>query len=84
MKLYLTLDETLMDGRITDLLDELGTGQQAIAIKLLERSVQLANSHIWGTMIMMVQDSESQPSGEQSSFDEPMSQILDLDTWDES
>ena len=61
MKLYLDIKEVRNDERVSILMEELTTSveTQKAVNDLVERIVQCANSHIWGTLIMMVQESEN-------------------------
>lgn len=61
MKLYLTKEEVWQDETVQLLKEELvKTPETYIAlIKLIERTTELANSHIWGTLIMLIQDEEN-------------------------
>lgn len=64
MKAYIDLEEVRNDERVFDLMQELKlTPETAQATEeLIERIVQVANSHIWGFLIgsIQVQENESE------------------------
>ena len=60
IRLYLIQDDFTDDERICDLIGELGGQNLDTTLELIERCVQVANSHIWGTFIMLVQQGESE------------------------
>jgi len=60
MGLYLTKEDFLEDERIKDLIGDLGGQNLDTTLELINRVTQVANSHIWGTMIMLLQEQENE------------------------